>query len=169
MRNSTRACLVGLAVLLFFAPACAPNVDVKKDLAVVDVTTGWFDAGLVKDYEGTKNKLVPSIAFRLKNVSTGATIASVQVIAVYHPVNEPTQEWGTNWVKAIDANGLAPGATTGAFVLKSDLGHIGFQPRMQMLQNANFIDALVDLQAKVGAQQYVKLGTYRIDRQLLTH
>ena len=34
-------------------------------LQVQDVSTGWFDAGIVNG----QNKLVPSITFRLKNIS----------------------------------------------------------------------------------------------------
>jgi hypothetical protein len=169
MRIAKRACLLGLATLLLSALACTKPVDLTKDLAIVDVTTGWFDAGIVKDYEGNKNKLVPSIAFTLKNVSAATTIASVQINAVYHQVNDLKTEWGTTWVKGIGSDGLNPGAATGEIVLKSDRGYMSLQPRVQMLQNAQFVDAVVDLHGKVGAQQWVKLGTFRIDRQLLTH
>ena len=42
------------------------------------------------------------------------------------------------------------------------------QPRAQMLRNRNFVDARVELFAKYRANNWVKLGEYRIDRQLLT-
>ena len=47
--------------------ACGPRVELKEALQVTDVSTGWFDAGVVDG----KNKLVPSITFRLKNTSGG--------------------------------------------------------------------------------------------------
>jgi len=37
--------LTAAAVLI--APACAPPVDLAKNLQVVDVSTAWFDAGIV--------------------------------------------------------------------------------------------------------------------------
>jgi hypothetical protein len=169
MRIATPVCLLGLVLAALSASACSKPVDLTKDLAVVDVTTGWFDAGIVKDFEGDKNKLVPSITFKLKNVTADTTIQTVQINAVYHPVNDLKQEWGTTWVKGVGSEGLAPGASSVEIVLQSDRGCMGLQPRLQMLQNRDFVDAVVDLHGKVGAQQWVKLGTFKIDRQLLTH
>ncbi len=164
----TLALPLALGCLILSATACGPNVDLKKDLAVVDVTTGWFDAGIFKDPEGEKNKIVPSIAFRLKNTTGDVTIASVQINAVYHLVNDKGTEWGTSWVKGVGSEGLKPGEMSQTLVLRSDRGYTGLQPRLQMLQNREFVDAVVDVMGKYGAQQWVKLGTFPITRQLLT-
>ncbi len=159
---------LALGFLLLSAGACGPNVDLRKDLAIVDVTAGYFDAGIIKDPEGEKNRLVPSIAFRLKNITQNTTIDSVQINAVYHAVNEKDKEWGTSWVKGIGSEGLKPGQSTALLVLRSDRGFTGLQPRTQMLQNREFVDVIVDIMCKYRAQQYVKLGTFPISRQLLT-
>jgi hypothetical protein len=159
---------IALGCLILSATACGPRVDLKKDLVVVDVVTGWYDAGIIKDTEGDKNRIVPSIAFRLKNVTPDKTIASVQINAVYRPVNEREKEWGTTWVKAIGSDGLKPGETSGQLVLRSDRGHLGLQPRLQMLQNRGFMDVFVDVMGRYGPDQWVKLATYPIARQLLT-
>ncbi len=161
-------CTLALGCLILSATACAPNVDLKKDLVIVDSTTGWFDAGIIKDPEGEKNKIVPSIAFRLKNTTRDVTIASVQINAVYHLVNDKEKEWGTTWVKGIGSEGLKPGETSQTLVLRSDRGYTGLQPRLQMLQNREFVDAVVDVMGKFGAQQWVRLGAFPIARQLLT-
>ena len=50
------------------------NADLKSAARLTDVTTGWFDAGVTED---GKNKLVPSITFRLKN-SASQPLGSVQ-------------------------------------------------------------------------------------------
>ena len=171
MRHMSTPRILTVAILVFLtlsAGACSPNVDLKKDLAVVDVTSGYFDAGIIKDPEGEKNRILPSIAFKLKNLSKDTTIDSVQINAVYHTVNERDKEWGTSWVKGIGSEGLTPGQSTPLLVLRSDRGFTGLQPRMQMLQNRDFVDVVVDLMAKYRAQQYVKLGTFPITRQLLT-
>ncbi len=156
------------AALILPVLSCAPRIDVKKDIRVVDVTSGWYDAGIIKDAEGEKNKLVPAISFRLKNVSSDKTVSTLQVNAVYHRVIEPQLEWGTTWVSAISAPGLGPGATSQPLVLRGDRAYLGLQPRLQMLQNREFVDATVDILAKYNADQWVKLGTFPVTRQLLT-
>ncbi len=159
---------IALAGLIVSLAACTPPVDLTKDIAIVEVTSGWYDAGIVKDAEGEKNKLVPAISFRLKNTTSDKTIRSVQINAVYHLVNEKDKEWGTTWVYGITSEGLGPGATTQPLVLRGDRAYLGLEPRLQMLQNRQFGDALVNLMAKYDAQQWTKLGTYPITRQLLT-
>jgi hypothetical protein len=157
-----------LAGLIVSLPACTPAIDLKKDIAIVDITTGWYDAGIVKDPEGEKNKLVPAITFSLKNTTADKKIRGVQINAVYRLVNDKEKEWGTTWVYGIGSDGLNPGATTQPLVLRGDRAYLGLQPRLQMLQNREFVDAIVDLMAKYDAQQWTRLGTYPIARQLLT-
>jgi hypothetical protein len=154
-----------LLVLALAASGCGGgDVDIARALQVTDVTSGWFDAGIVE--EG-KNKLVPSISFRLKNAHP-SEIASVQMFAKFMRVGE-TDEWGTPpYVRAIGPDGLVPGASTEAIVLRSNLGYTGLQPRGQMLRNREFVDARVELFAKYRANNWAKLGEYQITRQMLT-
>ena len=159
---------LALGLLSLSAAACGPNVDLQKDIAIVDVTSGYFDAGIIKDAEGEKNRLIPSITFHIKNLTRDRTIDSVQINAVYHVANDREKEWGTSWVKGIGTEGLQPGQSTKLLVLRSDRGYTGPQPRMQMLQNSNFVDVVVDVLGKYRANQWVKLGSFQITRQLLT-
>ena len=61
---------IGFLAVLMCAVAsgtgCTPSIDLAKSVAVTDVLTGWYDFGVVDG----QNKLVPSIAFRLKNNGT---------------------------------------------------------------------------------------------------
>ena len=121
-----------------------------------DVTTGWYDAGVV---EGIKNKLVPSISLKMKNV--GPTIpGSIQLNAVFRLVGE-TEELGSAFLRAVDSNGLASSAASETIVLRCTQGYTGTEPRAQMLQNSQFVDAKVDVFAKYGSAQWVKLGDTR--------
>jgi hypothetical protein len=158
----TRLLIAGL--LLLTAASCIRSIAVEQVLKITDVHTGWYDAGVV---EGLKNKLVPSISFRLQNVSQ-ESIASVQINAIFRRVGEQ-EAWGEHFVMGIGREGLAPGATTPPIVLRSNLGYTGAEPRLQMLQNKEFVDARVEIYGKHGSRTWVKLGEYRIDRQLLTH
>jgi hypothetical protein len=152
-----------LAGFFILATACSRNIEVDKALKITDVHTGWYDAGIQPD---GKNKLVPSVAFKLQNVWSHP-VTSVQLNAVFRQIGD-TQAWGEHFVKGIGSNGLQPGATSGDVVLRSNLGYTGTESRLQMLQNRQFVDAKVEIFGKHGSRTWVKMGEYRIDRQLLT-
>jgi hypothetical protein len=78
-------------------------------------------------------------------------------------------EWGTPpYVRAIGPEGLPPGQSTKAMVLRSNLGYTGEQPRLDMLRNDSFVDARVEIFGKYMANNWVKLGDYKVARQLIT-
>lgn len=143
--------------------ACESRV-VEKDLKIVNVHTGWYDAGIV---EGGMNKLVPSVSLELQNISE-RDIASVQLNAVFRRVAEQDVSWGEHFVGAIDSSGLRAGSTTTPIVLRSTFGYTGLQARVQMLQNKEFVDATVAIFGRHGRRNWAKMGEYQIDRQLLT-
>ena len=157
---STR--LTACVVLLLLVTGCRAR-EVEKDLAITDVHTGWYDAGIVNG----QNKLVPSITLKLKNVSP-EQIARVQINAVFRRLDGENKEWATHFVRGIGPDGLAPGAKGDELVLRSDRGYTGSEPRLQMLQNKAFIDAKVEVFGKHGSRTWVKMGEFQIDRQLLT-
>lgn len=159
MANRLFRCL-SITLLLI---GCAREREIEKDLKIVDVRTGWYDAGVV---EADKNKLVPSISLKVQNVSP-EEIASVQLNAIFRRVGEQ-EAWGEHFVRAIDRNGLGPGATGGSIVLRSNLGYTGSEPRLRMLQNSQFVDARVEIFGKHGSRTWVKLGEFPIERKLLT-
>lgn len=152
-----------LLLVAALAPAACSPREVEKDLRIVDVRTGWYDAGIV---EGNKNKLVPSISFTMQNVSSTA-ISRVQVQAVFRRTGE-SEAWGEHFINAIGAEGLAAGASGKPIVLRSTLGYTGTQPRLEMLQNREFVDARVEIYGKHRSRAWVRLGDFQVDRQLLT-
>jgi hypothetical protein len=153
-------CLLICATLA--SPACSRAVDLSKGLQVVDVSTGWFDAGIV---EG-QNKLVPFISFRLKNVSD-QTLKTLQLNALFRHGTDK-DEWGSAFLTAAGTSGLPPGATTPPLTMKSQQGYKGTEPRQQMLQNSHFVDAKAELSAKYGSGQWTRIGDYQIERKLVT-
>ena len=144
--------------------SCGSSDAAVEALEPLDVVTGWYDAGIV---EGGKNKLVPSISLKLRNRSD-EPIRSVQVNAIFRRVGEQ-EMWGEYFGWAIPRERLPAGATTEALVMRSALGYTGEQPRMQMLQNKEFVDAKVEIYLKQGSRVWAKLAEYPIQRQLLTH
>lgn len=151
-----------LLLVAVVAASCNRTVDITTALKVTDVRTGWSDIGPVN---GGQNKLVPSISLKLENVS-GDLVAGVQLNAIFHRVDE-SENWGEHWVRAVDQEGLKPGSTTNAVVLRSTLGYTGDQPKPVMLQHKEFVDARVEVFGKQGRNNWVKLTEVRIARQLL--
>ena len=156
--------LVLVAVLALFSSNCGSSVEAVAALEPVDVVTGWFDDGIV---EGQKNKLVPSVTLKLRNKSD-ESLKSIQINAIFRRVGEQ-EMWGEYFGWAIPRNPeLAAGAETQPLVMRSALGYTGEQPRMQMLQNKEFVDAKVEIFLKQGSKVWAKLAEYPIQRQLLT-
>ena len=155
------ACLLIFGTLLVFS-GCGPTVDLSKGLQVVDVSTGWFDAGIVDG----QNKLVPSISFKLKNVSN-QTLHTLQANALFRH-GDDKDEWGSAFLTAAGTSGLAPGATTERLTMRSQQGYKSTEPRQQMLQNSHFVDAKAELSAKYGSTKWTRLADYRIERKLIT-
>jgi hypothetical protein len=158
-----RASLLTATLLALTVSGCGgPTVDLAQGLEILDVKTGWLDVGIVDG----KNKLVPSISFRLKNVSD-QPLPVLQINALFRRVTEP-EEWGNAFRTVADGDALAPGATSDVVVVSSDLGYTGTEPRLEMLQNKAFVDASVDLLAKYAALQWKLIAKYPIARELIT-
>jgi hypothetical protein len=152
---------LGILALALLASGCGTPVDLRQGLEVVEVTTGWFDAGVVNG----KNKLVPSLSFRLKNVSD-QSLPVLQVNALFRRVTE-ADEWGSGFKTIVGSEGLAPGGTTDVITVNSQLGYTGTETRSEMLQNSYFVDAKVQLFAKYGSIQWQLLNEFAIERQLI--
>ena len=158
MMRRTVVCVAALALLT----GCVRSRDVQTDLKLVDVRTGWYDAGIVQG----QNKLVPSISLKIRNVSS-EDISNVQVNAIFRRIGEQ-EAWGEHFVRAIDSNGLKAGATGGDIVLRSNLGYTSETSRADMLKNSQFVDARVEIFGKHGSRTWAKMGEFPVERKLLT-
>jgi hypothetical protein len=155
------------AVLLLAAvcaAACSgPKVDLAKSLQIELVETGWYDAGIVN---GGQNKLVPAARITVKN-NSDQKLVQLQINSLFRHGND-TEEWGSAFITAAGSDGLAPGAATAPLLLKSQNGYTGSdQTRQDMLKNSQFVDARVQLFAKYGSIQWVRMGEFPIKRVLL--
>ena len=164
MVHRTSIALMLAFLLTSAAAACSggSSEPISKLVEPVDVRTGWFDAGV----ENGMNKLVPTVMLTLKNVSR-EPVANVQLNAVIRRVGE-TEEWGGAYQKVVGMDAITPGGSTKPIVLRSNLGYTGSDPRAQMLKNSQFVDAHVQVFAKHGGNQWVKMGEWTIARELLT-
>jgi hypothetical protein len=151
------------ALLILAAVACGAQADLATAAKLVNVTTGWYDAGVTED---GKNKLVPSVTFRIINAGV-APLGSTQLNLIFKRVTD-TEEWTTAFVRGIGSEGLAPGASTPPIVVRAQQGYTGTQARLTMLQNTQFVDFKVEVFGKHASATWVKLGEFPIARQLLT-
>jgi hypothetical protein len=152
--------LVVLSSLLF--AACGPKVDLTKGLEVVDLTSGWHDAGILPD---GNNKIVPAVAFKVKNVSD-QDLRALQVNVIFKRLNDEI-EWGSSFFVVSKSDGLAVGAVSDQISANSQQGYTSIDPRANMLHNKEFVDARVQLFAKYGSVQWTKIAEHQIDRRLL--
>jgi hypothetical protein len=159
MRALKRAILLAAVA----AAACGgPPVDLTRSLQIDVVETGWYDAGIVNG----QNKLVPAARITVKNTSD-QTLVQLQINSLFRHGTD-TEEWGSAFITAAGSDGLAPGASTQPLLLKSQNGYTGNdQTRQDMLQNSQFVDARIQLFAKYGSIQWVRMGEFPIKRVLL--
>jgi hypothetical protein len=158
------AVAVVFVVALITFPGCgAADIDVATSIKIGNITSGWFDAGIVDG----KNKLVPSASFTVTNTSQ-VPLSALQIYSVFRFVGE-TEELGTALVILHGADALGPGATSKPVTVRAHWGATGEQPRAQMLMHRLFQDARVEIFAKYGTGKFVKLTETTVKRQLLTN
>jgi hypothetical protein len=156
-----RVALIALGLLAAgLSSACSKPVDLKQSVQIADVTAGWFDAGI---QEG-KNKLVPSVTFRLKKTAD-AGLSSLSLNLVFQAEGS-TEHFDDVFVQRVAFNGNETEPVT----VRSKFGYTGDPPqtRAEMLKNGEFRDMNVQVFAKESAAQWVELHRLTIPRQLLT-
>src|SRR5262245_6500637 len=151
-----------LVLALVIAPGCGPEVDLSKGLEVVDMTSGWSEAGMV----GGQNKIVPTVTFKLKNVSDQKLLA-LQANVVFRQVGN-ADEWGSRFSIVRGSEGLSPGETTSPITLTSEHGYTSPAPKAEMFENQRFGDAKAPLVAKYASVKWKQLRDVSVERRLVT-
>jgi hypothetical protein len=160
MRPLATLFVLGLLASALSSAACAKPIDLKQATQVTDVSSGWFDAG-IKD---GKNKLIPSITFRIKR-NPGFDLSSLSLNVVFKAIGEQDHSDDV-FVQRVDFSG----DSTAPIVVRSQFGYTGDPPqtRAEMLKNSQFRDMEAQIFAKQSSSQWVDLHDVKIARQLLT-
>ncbi len=164
-----RGATVLLSLALAAASSCSEAVDFKKTLEVTDVSGGWFDAGIVDG----KNKLVPSVSFRIRkpaNVrlrSLSLNIHFKKIVDPSKPGLDGEEEADEVFLQTVE---FAEGSQTALLPVRSPTGVTGDPPqtRAEMLQNSHFQDMRARVFAKESSTTWVELLTFDIPRTVLT-
>jgi hypothetical protein len=156
-----RTTVVAFTVIAACASACGKPVDLKQALQVTDVSSGWFDAGV----QNGKNKLVPSVTFKLKkNADANLSSVSLNVAFMFAGSSDHADD---EYVQSVQFEGNE----TKPVVVRTQWGYTGDPPqsRAQMLEHSQFRDMEASIFAKQSSSQWVELQRVPITRQLLTH
>ncbi len=170
MRNFATAVVI-LAALL--AGRCSKPVDLKQSLQVIDLAGGYHDAGVVNG----KNKLVPSVTFRLKKPS-GVDVTPLSLNVAFKQLPEagagpavpPASSAETDWDEKFVQSVPFDGDQTKPLTFMSEPGYTADPPqsRADILKHRLFRDVRVHIFAKHSASQWVEIGAFDVPRQLLT-
>jgi len=155
-----RTTVVAFTVFAACASACGKPVDLKQALQVTDVSSGWFDAGI----QNGKNKLVPSVTFKLKkHADVNLSSVSLNVAFMFAGSSDHADDVYVQSV-AFEGNETKP------VVVRTQWGYTGDPPqtRAELLKNSQFRDMEASIFAKQSSSQWVELQRVPITRQLLT-
>ncbi len=162
-RLRAHAARLTCALLLTLTASGCAQVDLKTVLEVQELTSGYHDAGVI---EGGLNKLVPSVTFRIKNIST-EPVSSVDMVIFFWGVQyEQPMELDEVIIKAIGSDGLAPGALSEPIVVRSKQGFSMEQARAELFNHRDFRDTTAKLFMKRGGK-IVPFGEFVTERRLL--
>jgi hypothetical protein len=153
--------LIALLAAIVAAQACGPTIDLQTDLEVVGLETGWDDNGIGAN---GWNHLVPSIEFRLKNVSDHP-VSSVQMTVDFWKEGDDG-EWASSQIRGIGAEPLEPGAETEALIVRAENGYNLEAPRAELFLDSRFVDATAKVFARHGGK-IVPVGEFKLERRII--
>jgi hypothetical protein len=159
IRRPTLAVLSTLWVA-FLTSSCGPPIDLKQTLQVTDVSSGYFDAGI----QAGKNKLVPSVTFKLKkNADVKLSSVSLNVGFLFAGTTDHADDV---YVQSVPFEATE----TKPITVRTQWGYTGDPPqtRVEMLKNSQFRDIEVQIFAKQSSSQWIELQRVPVTRQLLT-
>ena len=163
MRNILTAALA--LFVLTATIACKPAIAVSRAVEIESISAAWSQFPGDNNTHTGSTKVVPWIAFRLKNV-TNERLVSLQANAVFHRAGEDG-EWGSAFATVAGTQGLAPGHNSNDVILMSQLGYTGTESAAELLENSAFVDVSVDIYVKYAAAQWTRVAQVPIARRLV--
>lgn len=151
--------LYTLLAALLCTLSCSSPVDLQQALQVTDVSTGYFDAGVING----QNKLVPSVSFRLKDSTGKLSRLSLNLVFEFADNGEDYEEIFKQRVDFVNGQ-------TDLLTVRTQNGYTGTPPqsRADMLKHSSFRDMEAVILVRQVAAQWLELHRVRIERQLIT-
>src|SRR5688572_3673548 len=146
---------------ILVATAGCTTVDLKTQVQVVDVSSGYYDNGLTAN---GLNHLVPSITFSLRNISD-REVSSIDMVVMYWAAGQDTEQ-DESVLKVVAGSGLPAGATSEPVVSRSRIGFTLAAARAELFNHSQFRDWTAKLFLKRGGK-IVPAGEHKIEHKLL--
>jgi hypothetical protein len=170
MRRQPIALVLGLALLPAALAGCGKPVDLKQVLQVTDISGGYHDAGIV---EG-RNKIVPSITFRVKK-STQDSLVPLSLNIAFKQLPKPGtsvppgQPAENDFDEVYKQSVPFKDDATDLLTVRSTAGYTGDPPqsRADLLKHSQFQDMRVHIFAKHSSSQWVEVAQFDLPRQIL--
>ena len=156
---------LAMGLLPLALASCSTPIDLKQSLEITDIRSGWFDAGIVAG----KNKLVPSVTFRVRKKTDSTVRVAVNVVFRRVPAPGATAEedWDEVYVQSVE---FGSDNQTKPMTVRANTGYTGDPPqtRLEMLKHSQFRDMRAHVFLKHSSSQWVELATIDVQRLLLT-
>jgi hypothetical protein len=155
-----------VCLLPFLAISCGPTVELKQALQVTELSGGWYDAGIVDG----KNKLVPSMSFRIRKPAE-VQLRGVALNIIFKrvmPDKKTEEDLDEVFLQKVE---FSEGNQTPLLTVRAQHGYTGDAPqtRAQILEHSQFQDARAVVFAKQSSTTWVELVRYDVPRVLLPH
>ncbi|HSC26095.1 MAG TPA: hypothetical protein VLD67_02410 [Vicinamibacterales bacterium] len=158
----SRPALVLWALLPLLAGGCGPSVDLREALEVTELAGGWYDQGV----EDGRNKLVPSVTFRLRK-TTDQRIRALALNVIFKRASDAEGNLDEVYLQKVEFD---QHDMTASMTIRAKFGYTADPPqtRAMMLQNSQFEDARAVIFGKQSSANWVELARFDVPRQLLT-
>lgn len=152
---------VALTLPLVLA-ACTPSVDLKQAVEVTDISTGWFDGGIVDG----QNRLVPSATFRIRKKDPATDLSTIALNITFKRDGD-TENFEDVFVQRVE---FGPDHQTAPIPVRAETGYTGDPPqsRADMLKNSHFRDMEVRVLGRQASGQWTELHRFPVERRLIT-
>ena len=166
-RPGVLGCLLSIAVAGAGTASCSKPVDFKQALEVTDVSGGWYDYGIVDG----KNKLVPTMSFRVRKKQPDVSIRSIDINVHFKKIAGPERKdevvLDEVFLQHVD---FSEGTQTPLLTVRTEHGYTADPPqtRAQMLEHSLFQDVRTRVFAKQSPSTWVEMIQYDLPRVLIT-
>jgi len=154
-----RLAIFGVTTLALIAAACgSPDL---KTLKIVNVVSGYHDAGITPDH---LNKLVPAVTFQLKNEGT-QSLKYVDLAVDFWEIGADGPK-DSMVVSGIGRDALDPGQTADSITVHANIGYTSPAARVDFFSLSSFKGFTVKVFAKFGGRT-TPLGELKVEPRLL--
>ena|SRR5580765_1856636 len=157
-----RLAVIALAsVWLVAAAACGKYPDLKNQLKVVNLISGYFDDGPTPDHQ---NRLLPSLTFQLKN-ETDEPLSYIDLAVDFWQIGDDGP-LDSPIVAGIAGKALEPGQTSDSITVRASTGYKSPAARADFFTNPLFKGFTAKVYAKFHGRTS-PLGELKVEPRLL--